>query len=620
MRPKNGHPILGQQLPYDGFGFVFPVIMASATTLFLLALLAASPAWALDTNRVANGSFEQSQTKPGVPDDWSAAGNRAVKQALSLDTGRDGQRCAKLACTEFTGDGPDHHAMICQLGSVSVRRGQWYRLTLWAKAEGIRTGAIEVALTDTRRWENAGLAEAFLPGSQWQQFDFLFRADQDLPAAASRLQFWFKGTGTLWLDDVVLAEAADGRQWFPQISTDGVKNFVPNSSFECGTANWGSFTYGLSGWAGNLYRLEGAVDGDVAQHSRHSLKIALAPATLPVFHFDYYEPVRQPVRRVLAANRGWFRVKPGEKLTLSAYLQADVENVAAQLVVNEAPNHLLRKQVTVTKEWERHEFAFTPSQPFIFIAIGLDLEASRRDAATLWLDSVQLEHGDRATAYEPRQPVESFLDAGTAGNVFTNTTPGPGFTLKAFNNTDRARTVRGTLQVTDFYDRVVEAEERELRCASHTRTALSPRACSKEPGRGISARRGRLALPPPPRPNRPSRSLLCAAQSSFRQPRIWLTPPSASIMPILGTSWCSLPARPASSGGATGPPNGRRSSRRRASSISAPPMRKSSVCSIWIAKSKCCSPSLPLRGPPLRGPTRWRKRRGTTITCVLACP
>lgn len=94
------------------------------------------------------------------------------------------------------------------------------------------------------------------------------------------------------------------------------------SSFECGGANWGSYTYGLTSWAGNLYRLEGVVDDAAAQHGRHSLKIALGPKTVPEFSFDYYEPVRQPVRRVLAANRGWFRVQAGEKLTLSVYLLA----------------------------------------------------------------------------------------------------------------------------------------------------------------------------------------------------------------------------------------------------------------------------------------------------------
>ena len=184
------------------------------------------------------------------------------QQQLALDTGRDGRRCAKLSCTEFSGDGPDYHAMICQVGKVSVRQGQWYRLTFWAKGEGIKGGAVEVALDQHAAvGRTPGWQKLSRPAHSGNSLTSCSAPRQDLPAAASRLQFWFKSTGTLWLDDVALAESAVGQQWFPQISTDGVKNFVPNSSFECGAANWGSFTYGLSGWAGNLYRLEGEVDG-----------------------------------------------------------------------------------------------------------------------------------------------------------------------------------------------------------------------------------------------------------------------------------------------------------------------------------------------------------------------
>jgi len=455
-------------------------IVKPTVVLAFLALIAAAPCQAAETNLVANGSFQRSQTQPGVPDDWTSVGNPAIKQQLVMDTGRDGKSCARLSCAEFSGDGPDYHAMLCQVGKVSVRQGQWYRLTFWAKGQGIRGGSVEVALSDTGRWQNAGLAEAFSPSAQWQQFDFLFRAAADLPAAASRLQFWFKSTGTLWLADVVLAESVVGQQWFPQISTDGVKNFVPNSSFECGTANWGSFTYGLSGWAGSLYRLEGKLDQHVSQHGQHSLRIALAPQTLPVFYFDYYDPVRQPVRRVLAANRGWFHVKPGEGLTLSAYLRADVEGVAAQMVVNEAPSDLLRKQVTVGKEWQRCEFTFTPTQPFLFIAIGLDLEASGRDAATLWLDSVQLERGDHATAYEPRQSLEAFLEPGPAGPISTNLAAGLTFSLRAFNNADQPQTLGGMLRVTDFFDHLVVAKEHVLSVPAHEGASLALRGLCKD--------------------------------------------------------------------------------------------------------------------------------------------
>ena len=462
--------------------------------LAFLVLNAVTFGHATETNLVTNGSFEQRQRKAGVPDDWSSAGNPAIHQQLTVDTGRDGQRCAKLTCTEFNGDGPDFHAMICQTGKVSVRQGQWFRISFWAKADGIKGGAVEVALTDTRRWENAGLEEVFSPGAQWAQFEFLFRAREDLAASASRLQFWFKGTGTLWLDDVVLAESAGGQEWFPQISTQGVKNFVPNSSFECGTANWGSFTYGLSGWAGNLYRLEGESDGAVAQHGRHSLRIALTPKTLPVFFFDYYDPVRQPVRRVLAANQGWFRVKPGETLTLSAFLRADAEGVAAQLAANEAPSHLLRKQVTVGTAWRRCEFTFTPTEPFLFIAIGLDLEASKRDAATLWLDAVQLERGDHATDYEPRQPLESFIETSALGNIFTNPATGLAVTVRTFNNTAQEQAIRGRLQVTDFFDTTAVVKEPVLRVPANGMQAYFCPTCARA-SRVSSAQAGRLPVP-----------------------------------------------------------------------------------------------------------------------------
>ncbi len=443
-----------------------------ASIVLLLLAFAVGFARAEATNLVANGSFELSQIKPGKPDAWSSSGNPAVKQELTLDTGRDGRRCAKLHCAEFGGDGPDFHAMICQVGKVSMRRGQWYRLTLWARAENIKSGAVELSLVNTRRWAGAGLADAFTPRAQWQPFDFLFRATADLPADSSRLQFWFKGTGTLWLDDVGLAESDEGQQWFPQIATEGVKNFLPNSSFECGGAGWGGFTYGLSGWSGNLYKLEGELDGAVAQHGARSLKIALSPKTLPVYYFDYYEPVRQPVRRVLAANQGWFRVKPGEKLTLSAYLRADAEGVAAQLAANEAPSRLLRKQVTVGTNWQRAEFTFAPAQPFVFIAVGLDLEASKREAATLWLDSIQLERGERATAYQPRQPVETFIETDAPGNIFTDAKRGARFTVRACNDSEVAQKVRGQLKVIDFFDRTVAEKQSSLTVPPHAGASL----------------------------------------------------------------------------------------------------------------------------------------------------
>ncbi|MBI5685021.1 MAG: carbohydrate binding domain-containing protein [Verrucomicrobia bacterium] len=447
---------------------------------FALALMVmASLCWAAEPNLVVNGSFELAGKPDTVPDGWAVSGSREVKQQLMFDTGRDGRRCAKLECTAFGGEGPASHAMIAQAGRVAVRHGQWYRFSFWAKGGGIKGSFVDVALTNTRRWENAGLAEAFTASAKWQRFEFLFQAKDNLPAATSRLQFWFKGTGTLWLDEVSLVESATGLEWFPQIATDGVKNFVPNSSFECDGANWGSYTYGLSGWAGNLYRLEGAVDGAVASHGGYSLKIALSPKTLPVFWFDYYEPIRQPVRRVLAANRGWFRVTPGEKMTLSAFMRADSDGVVAQLAAIEAPSRMLRQAVTVGREWKRFEFTFAPRQPFIFIAAGLDLDESKLDAATIWLDAIQLERGDRATDYAPRASVESFIETAAPGNTFIAPADGATLTVRACNDSDREQTVRGKLMVTDFFDKTVFENHPAITVSAHSSGSVAVRGICK---------------------------------------------------------------------------------------------------------------------------------------------
>ncbi len=418
---------------------------------------------------IRNGSFEQ-LGESGAPAGWQCAGETAIKQTLTSDAGRDGGHSAKIECTHFEGSSPSAHVMLCQVGSVSVARGKWYRLTFWAKAANLKRGAVDVALSNTKIWDNAGLSDAFAVSPRWEKFEMLFCAKSDLPAAASRLQFWFKGTGTLWLDHVSMVETEAGVQWFPQITTDGVKNFIPNSSFECDGANWGSFTYGLKGWGGNLYRLEGEIDSSVRLHGQYGLnceRISLSPTNRPVFWFDYYEPIHQPVRRVFIANRGWFRVKAGEKLTLSAFLKSDADDTAAQMMAIEAPEQIRHLQVSVGKEWKRCEFTFTPQQQFIFIAIGLDLEASQRDAGTLWLDAIQLERGDHATDYEPRCAVESFIETAATesivsnpkpGNIFCDPKLGATFRVKQVNNSDTEQFLSGKLTIVDFFDRSILTE------------------------------------------------------------------------------------------------------------------------------------------------------------------
>jgi len=83
---------------------------------------------------VYNGSFEK-VLQNGVPDGWLAQGREDVKQQLLAV--RDPERgvVARLTCAQYVPGHPDSHVMVAQLDRVGVRRGRWYRLSLWAKSD-----------------------------------------------------------------------------------------------------------------------------------------------------------------------------------------------------------------------------------------------------------------------------------------------------------------------------------------------------------------------------------------------------------------------------------------------------------------------------------------------------
>lgn len=262
----------------------------------LLCLLAAAAAGG--TNLVRNPSFEADGDRDGSPDHWAAAGDRqSVQQSLRLDKGRDGRRCARLTCTRFRGENPASHAMLCQLG-VPVKRGTVYRVSLWARAEGIAADLVSVALSDTAAWQSCGLSDGFLPTTDWERYEFLFRAERDC-AEKSRFQIWFNSTGTLWVDDVEFVAA--GRELYRPghiISARGKKNLVPNASFECRTGGWGSAEWDRAvHWGGRMNRLFGELEAAQAVHGKHSLRIQLSAKNQPVSYFDYFELAMRPSGR-----------------------------------------------------------------------------------------------------------------------------------------------------------------------------------------------------------------------------------------------------------------------------------------------------------------------------------
>jgi hypothetical protein len=420
--------------------------------------LVVSPLSAQD-NLVANGSFVSDADGDGVPDRWTTSGTTGMEQALSLDAMADGGKAGKLVCTKFVGGSPASHAMVCQNGHVSVKAGQWYRLTWRAKACDMRINAVQVALSNTRNWSNSGLSHSFPVGRAWREYEHVFKSQQNLPGSNSRLQFWFNSTGTLWLADVMLVPVAEQRyEYLPQIRTEDVKNFIPNSSFECGSAGWGSYNPEMRTWAGNVFRLVGEIDEQTAFHGKRSMRVEVAKGNAPVFMWDWFDLVEDEILTPLVAHHGWVPLEKDATYVVSCVVKADKRGVPARIMVRECERNK-GKVFEVGTQWQRLSMTFRADDDFAWVAVGPDLKSSELDAATLWIDAVQLEKADAATSYEPRTGIESHIQTDVTGNTFLSPAEGLSVRVSACNTTDDDVEVRGTLTVTDFFDEQVHAEQ-----------------------------------------------------------------------------------------------------------------------------------------------------------------
>lgn len=406
-------------------------------------------------NLVANGGFEQATDRDDKPDDWTTSGRGEIHQTLTLDAGQDGGQSAKLECTQFVGGTPDSHAMICQLGHVATRSGQWYRIRFWAKGKDIAKPVCEIAVSNTRPWESSGISGQFVATKQWKQVEILSQASKDVPSATSRLQIWFGSTGTLWLDDFSIEPVDIQRQLHPTIATAGVRNSIPNSSFECGPSGWGSFSPGITTWAGNLNQLCGEIDRSTSFHGDASLRMQIDKSRPLVFRWDYYDPANQPIECALAAHVGWIPVEPGTSYVFSCYLKAADPDVPVRLMIYQEGAGRRDKIVSVSTEWKRYELAFTARSKYLWCAAGPDLSRSSTQNATVWLDALQLDTGKSVRDYGPRSLVESGLTTNAVGNIFTQPDTGISLSIHFWNGAESQQHLSGSLVVTDFTDRTV---------------------------------------------------------------------------------------------------------------------------------------------------------------------
>lgn len=240
------------------------IFLSFITNLAIIAILNHAVASDED-DMIKNGGFEVDSDGDGMADHWLFSGDSGVTAYWERDDGFNSQFSQKIVCTSFTHISPASHAMICQLNSIKLEKGNWYKISFASKQEGIKGQAVQVAISNTKIWDNCGLQESFRVSRDWKQFSFTFQANQTITDNV-RLQFWYNTTGAFWLDNVQLVPTKPVSKRFTETLPDTNSiNFIPNSSFECGTSGWGSIA-DLPGWGGNLNQLMGNIDNSESKN------------------------------------------------------------------------------------------------------------------------------------------------------------------------------------------------------------------------------------------------------------------------------------------------------------------------------------------------------------------
>ena len=410
-----------------------------ATLILLLTSSALLAQQAGTGNMLRNGDFEQ--VSVGHPEGWTLTqhGNECT---LGAAPGVEGLYAAKLSCAKFNRG----WVIVAQDGVAQVEKGKWYLLTFQCRGEGLRGGA-SVALYNRKPWQNCGLMSAVEVRRDWAAREIYFRASMD--ATDTRFEFYFSAVGTLWLDDVILAASGPP----PLKGTLPAKpsgNLVVNGSFELGGYLWG--TEQRDSLA--AVPVKGGRVGDTC------LKVAVDPDTCDVYAVDWFEPRFWKVYGNVVGTEVWMGVAPQKPLTLSAYLRSGDKPARATLSIGEVSRGVVSKTFDIGPEWQRCQVTGRCKRSGCFVRIGVEI-GDEPEPVELFVDGVQLEHGDSATRFAPRQEVELALSTGRYGNIFmADETP----TVELAAHCTRAVDLRVNVEITDCWDRVVREEVLAFAC------------------------------------------------------------------------------------------------------------------------------------------------------------
>lgn len=210
---------------------------------------------------------------------------------------------------------------------------------------------------------------------QWTQYALNVQPKYD---ADVEISLAMPCVGTIWMDDVSVTEGEVEGLWQPAPSSQETPrkgNLVYNGSFEVGAGGWGPRRMRpLEQSFGNRHTDITGQKTD-AVHGQYALRVDST---------EWFESQ-------------FIHVRPGQSLTLSAYMRTDGEPMDAQLALLDGSQVMYARHprldatgVVVTNQWKR--FSVTGRMPAT-ANNGVAVRIWGSNSA-FWVDGVQLEEGD----------------------------------------------------------------------------------------------------------------------------------------------------------------------------------------------------------------------------------
>ena len=386
-----------------------------ALLAFALTVLGTAGRVAADgPNMLKNAKFAKVDPN-GMPQHWQVnfqgQGGNEVNGQTSLVQGPEGNSALQIECTEFRSRDERAWVILKQDGTVKTRKGQKLYVSFWLKQENINGGLVNLSIMQLKPWGT--VYQTCIPVTpEWCKAELIIR-----PAEAcenTRFEIYFTETGTLYLSDILVAETTKQEvevnpirlKMVRECKPPAEKNVLWNGSFEAGIDGWGT-----EGFDHNVVK----IDTTEAHHGVRSARIDFDKGSVPVGYSDYPKARRVVFSTVQCASRGWTRFERDKQYTLSLFLKSNRKNVQAQIGVIFMTGARERRSITVTDQWQRYALTFAARDIFGFVEISTQTEdLSER----LWIDTVQLEKGDRATSFTSRYPVEVALHSKRPGGIY----------------------------------------------------------------------------------------------------------------------------------------------------------------------------------------------------------